>query len=83
MAKARDYHRYELKRGKKVVYRGITNDPERREAEHRQEGKNFTHMHIIGPAVTKETAQKWEEQSLQSYRRSHGGRLPEYNEAGR
>jgi predicted GIY-YIG superfamily endonuclease len=83
MAKTRDHYRYELKRGRKVVYRGITNDPERREAEHRQEGKNFSHTRIVGPAVTKETAQKWEGQSLASYRKSHGGKLPEYNEAGK
>jgi predicted GIY-YIG superfamily endonuclease len=39
----RDTYKYELKDGKKVVYVGITNDPERREAQHRQE-KNFGTM---------------------------------------
>ena len=46
MAK-RDTYKYELTRGNKVVYVGITNDPARREQEHRQD-KNFTKMRLIG-----------------------------------
>lgn len=80
MAKNRNYYRYELKQHRKVVYRGITKDPERREMEHRNEGKRFTHMKIVGPAVTKEAAEEWEEKSLESFRKSHGGRNPKYNE---
>lgn len=46
MAK-RDTYKYELTQGNKVVYVGITNNPERREAEHRQD-KDFTTMRIVG-----------------------------------
>jgi len=48
MARKRDYHRYELKQGRKVLYRGITKDPDRREGEHRDEGKRFSHIHVVG-----------------------------------
>jgi len=80
MPKRRDYHRYELKQQRKVVYKGITNNPERREEEHKDGGKLFSNMKIIGPSVTKKTAEDWEEKSLQSYRDSHGGINPKYNE---
>jgi predicted GIY-YIG superfamily endonuclease len=79
MAK-RNYHRYELKQGRKVVYRGITNNPERREEEHKDEGKRFSRMSIVGPTVTKESAEKWEEKSLEAYRENHRGKSPKYNE---
>lgn len=36
----RNTYKYELTKGNKVVYVGITNNPGRREAEHRQ-NKNF------------------------------------------
>lgn len=80
MTKRRNYHRYELKRGNDILYIGITNDPEEREEEHRTDGKRFGHMRIVGPAVTKDTAEEWEEERLEAYRRSHGGRNPRYNE---
>ena len=63
---------------------GITNrPPEIREAEHRGKGKKFTRLLVVGPAVTKETAEKWEEDSLATYRRSHGGKNPKYNKTSK
>jgi len=79
----RNYNRYQLKDGQKVVYIGITNDPERRVAEHQDEGKRFNRMNIVGPAVTKRSAENWEEESLEKYRRSHGGDNPRYNATDR
>jgi len=79
MARKRDHYRYYLKKGRKILYIGITNDPERREEQHRKEGKNFTHMHIVGPSVTKESAEKWEEETLKKYRQQHNGNNPRYN----
>ncbi len=70
---------YDLKRGRKVVYRGTTNDPERREQEHRVAGKKFTHMLITSPKLTEESARKRESDSLSTYRHGHEGRNPEYN----
>ena len=73
----RNYVRYQLKDRNKVVYRGITNDPDRRYKEH-QHDKQFTSMEIIGPRVTEESARKWEQESLETYKRNQG-ELPKYN----
>lgn len=75
----RNYCRYNLKDRHKIVYKGITKDPEQREEQHRDEGKKFTHMQIFGPSVKKDTAEKWEEESLKQYRYDHGGKNPRYN----
>lgn len=79
MPKKRNYYRYELWDNKKLVYIGITDNPKRRLQEHKIEGKKFTRMKIVGRAVTKETAEKWEENRLRTYRRHHKGRNPKYN----
>jgi len=59
MAQRRDTYRYHVKVGKKIVYRGITNDLERREREHQQIWPNAT-VKQQGPRVTRKTALKWE-----------------------
>jgi predicted GIY-YIG superfamily endonuclease len=80
MAKTpRDTVTYDLKRAAKIVYRGTTNDPERREQQHRDEGKRFTHMTVTSRRMTKDGAEKKEADALESYRRSHGGKNPPYN----
>ena len=48
----RNFYKYELKEGNKVVYVGITNNPDRRENEHLLEGKNFDKMDIVGRVST-------------------------------
>jgi predicted GIY-YIG superfamily endonuclease len=77
--KKRDNVTYELKRGNKVVYVGTTNDPERREQEHKKYGKEFGHMNITSVKITEETANKREKERLDTYRKNHGGNNPEYN----
>lgn len=79
MAKKRDTVTYELKEGKKVVYRGTTNDPEKRESDHRFSGKRFTKMTITSRKMTEEGAKKKEAESLEKYRISHEGKNPKYN----
>ncbi|HID19680.1 MAG TPA: GIY-YIG nuclease family protein [Methanophagales archaeon] len=79
MAKKRNYYRYELRDHRRIVYVGVTDDPARREDEHKREGKRFTSMNIVRPAVTKNSAERWEEEKLEQYRRSHGGKNPRYN----
>lgn len=74
----RDTYRYKLKEGNRILYIGITNDTARRKAEH-QRDKEFGHMFIEGPAVTRQTAEQWEAEELATYRRSHGGQNPPYN----
>ena len=80
MARQRNHYRYQLKDGHRIVYIGITNDPDRRLDEHEAEGKGFGHMRIVGPSVTRETAAAWEAESLKRYRWAHRGRNPKYNE---
>lgn len=75
----RDCYNYDLKQGKKKVYSGITNDPERRLKEHNADGKKFSHMLVSGFAVKKETAKKREEEKLKIYRDGHNGGNPKYN----
>ena len=79
MSKKRDTINYDLKDGKKIVYRGTTNDPERREKQHREEGKKFTHLLPTSRKMTREGAKKKESEALERYRRSHSGRNPKYN----
>ncbi len=79
MAK-KDTYKYELHDGHKTVYVGTTINPERREAEHRASGKDFTRMTIIGRPSTSEGAGKWEEERIDTYKRNHGGERPKYNQ---
>lgn len=79
MAKKRDTLTYDLKQGNKVIYRGITNDPERRIQQHRADGKKFDKMVITSRRMTMDGAKKKEGENLKNYRRSHGGRNPKYN----
>jgi predicted GIY-YIG superfamily endonuclease len=78
LTKKRDTYNYSLWDGRKKVYVGITNDPEGREQQHDQD-KNFTRMNVRKPAVSKETALEREQEAIDQYRQSHGGRSPKYN----
>lgn len=75
----RDHCNYKLKTGNKVVYIGETDDPDRREGEHRAAGKKFDRLVCDGPKVSETTAQKRQREALARYRRSHGGKNPKYN----
>ena len=77
--KERDTVTYDLKRGRKVVYRGVTSDPDARERNHRAEGKDFDQLKVTSRRMTREGAEKKEAESLETYRREHGGRNPLYN----
>ena len=56
----RDTYVYHLKQGKRIGYTGISNSPKRREAEHKNEGKRFSHMYVHPYPVSKKTALKRE-----------------------
>ena len=79
MSKKRDTVTYELKKNRKVVYRGSTDDPERREAEHRAEGKKFDRLRPTSRRMTREGAEKKEAEQLAAYRRGHDGENPPLN----
>jgi predicted GIY-YIG superfamily endonuclease len=55
----RDCYKYHLKRGRRVVHRGITSDLTRREAEHQAEFPNSRILQI-GRRTTREAALNWE-----------------------
>jgi predicted GIY-YIG superfamily endonuclease len=76
---SREHYNYELKDGSKTVYRGQTNDLNRREKEHLRDGKKFTHIKQVGHAKTKKGALKAEKESLKTYRKNHRGENPKYN----
>ena len=78
MAK-RDTVTYELKRGRKVVYRGTTKDPERRAEQHTAEGKKFDKLRVTSRRMTDQGAKKKEANELATYRGSHRGKNPIYN----
>ena len=79
----RNTYKYELKQGNKVVYVGISDDPARREIEHRRD-KDFGKMVIVGNKSTRESAKDWEDRRIETYMNNHGGETPKYNktEAG-
>lgn len=76
--KKRDTYKYTLKDGHTIKYVGITEDPERRIQEHAK-SKQFGHMKIEGNKVGKVSAEKWEEERLATYRKTHNGKNPKYN----
>lgn len=61
----RDTYTYEFRVGRRVVHRGITNNPERREREHRE---NFPtgRLVVIGRAKTRAGAERWERQQTRT-----------------
>ena len=80
MPNRRDTVTYDLKKGRQVVYRGTTNDSEKRELEHRDAGLDFDRLAATSRRMTPEGAQEREKRNLETYRRGHGGRNPKYNQ---
>ena len=70
MAKAKTTFKYHLKLGAKTVFRGITNDLERRERDHRKYWGPNVRVVQIGRRTTREAALRWErEGGKRAYRR--------------
>jgi len=70
----RDTYQYHFKKGNKIVHVGITNDPDRREAELRkQPGLSKGHIKEVGFRTTREAALAWlQEQTRQGKPRIKG-----------
>lgn len=63
MSNNRNTYKYHFKQGNRIVHTGITNDLDRREQEHQQtSGWSKGHIKQVGHAVTRASAQKWEQQ---------------------
>ncbi|WP_346856911.1 hypothetical protein [uncultured Draconibacterium sp.] len=78
-AKKRNTYNYNLKQGHRIVYKGTTNDLEKRAREHESDGKNFTHIQPVGRAKTEQGAKREEARQLSNYRKRHTGQNPKYN----
>lgn len=74
----RDTVNYTLYQGNKIVYHGITNDLDRRVAEHKDSGKDFSRCDC-SVKRTRESALQHETEDLERYQRNHDGKLPKYN----
>jgi len=79
MANKRDTVTYELREATKIVYFGTTDDPKRREQEHREAGKNFSKLKVTSRKMTEDGAKKKEAARLAIYRKNQG-KNPKYNE---
>ena len=64
----RDTYKYHLKKGNKVVHRGITNDLDRRQAEHQAQFPGAK-IEQIGRRTTRDAALKWEREGGKGPRR--------------
>ena len=67
MPNKRDTKKYVFKEGRKIVHGGITNDLERREAEHQRKWPNG-HIVQVGRATTEKAAREWEKEKGYSKR---------------
>ncbi|MCY4007147.1 MAG: hypothetical protein OXE84_10070 [Rhodobacteraceae bacterium] len=56
----RNTYKYHFKTGHRIVHTGITNDLDRREAEHQQTYGESGHILKVGRATTRDAALKWE-----------------------
>ena len=74
----RNTYKYVLKDGNKIIYIGITDNPQRRESEHRR-NKDFQKMEVIGRKVTRDSADQWESERIDKYRRNHKNQIPPLN----
>lgn len=79
MAEERDTYNYNLKDGKKIVYKGTTNDLDGRARQHETTGKKFTHIQKVGRVKTETGASKEEAKQLATYRKNNDGNNPKYN----
>ncbi|MEM6683104.1 MAG: hypothetical protein AAF607_12780 [Pseudomonadota bacterium] len=60
--KPRDTYKYEVRLGRKKVHGGITNDMQRREAEHQRKFGQKAKLTQVGRKTTEEAARKWEKE---------------------
>ena len=77
----RDTTKYELRKGRKTVYVGITNNLPRRKKEHSLD-KDFDTMVKIGRTSTRKSARSWESDRIKTYKKTHNGSRPKYNRIG-
>ena len=65
-------------RNGRVRYFGVTNDPSRRAAQHKRDGKTGE-MRVEKTHTSRGAALKWERGKLAAYRKRHAGKNPPLN----
>ena len=70
---------HSLRRGKKIVYTGITNNPKRRFEEHLKFGKNLSHINLSITKLMREYAKKYEEKKRIMDYKKRTGKFPQFN----
>ena len=70
---------YSLWNKGKKVYIGESDDPEKRAAQHANDGKKFDRVETTSRPMKQENVEKREAEQLKTYRRGHGGKNPKYN----
>ncbi len=73
MSEKRDIFRYELLNGDETVAVGTSHSPHRVVRDYSADGLEVSDVRIIGPAISRETAENWVEQRLDKYRRENDG----------
>ncbi len=67
----RDTYKYHFKQGNAIIHRGITNDIDRREAEHKSKcGWGDGHIYQVGHRTTRDKALEWEREQPKSRKAS-------------
>jgi hypothetical protein len=74
-----DTYNYTLRDGRKVVYHGISNDPDRRFIEHDNSRKRFTSMIVDSHPCSHDTALYRERERIEIHQHNHHGKRPRYN----
>jgi predicted GIY-YIG superfamily endonuclease len=67
----KDCYVYELRDGHRIVYYGITSNPDSRVVQHENSRKRFTHMNIIRGPMYRENAETLEWEYIQNYQYQH------------
>ena len=76
MPKQRDTFTYDLRDGRKVVYKGTTNDLERRVEEHWADGKRFSSIAKTSPRMTEEESWRCRDTGPSRHKCTGGGETP-------
>ena len=70
---------YSLRDGRgRPTYYGVTNDPRRRAAEHKQDGKRGK-LKVETRSMSRAYGRRWEGKKLARHRKTHRGRNPVHN----
>ncbi len=67
-------------RNGRINYIGVSNNPDRRAAEHKKDGKRGS-MKVETRSMSRESARRWESGRLATYRRNNGGKNPPANKS--